>query len=538
MSALFSIRQEPSCKVADTRALQCMSSSGMPRPELSKRERKLRIAKAVYFCKINNLDPTTYRLRNLTGLSPATLKDYFTGTKKIVDLYINNKIPLAQVPYKLYIGPLETVFYYPPTFIFTKYELLNGSLGYRLNSLDAFVIQGKMLKTNSPSGTFTLLTAQLLKEYGLIHPLTSFNTAVNISASTIKLLWATTLQNGRVYHRNSALIYLDRYDKHNRIVHKSENKKCDGLFYRDSHTGSIATGSFKYHLSVRGETFMRDLVARYMDLVLGETKLYIKPVDLLVSKEDIGKLSTRDQVVLLSRCAGTKVGKLHIVNDIKDTQDSRVYGLMTMLTSRARTTLGYHQYDMTAALQSIVFDVLDAKAPYDATKRFPVHFRMLPDRKTFRQVIANETGKDTLWVKISLTKIDNGGSVDHRILSKSDTLMKYKDEAKLFADEFMKYVDKEIVKTAKRHTKPHNIENEYIKKLIGKKYHEDGRKIFGLFFFAWTQIERDIRELMKPHFKGYCHDVHDAIASKEIVDVELLNQEIADAGFKYVKIEL
>jgi hypothetical protein len=209
-----------------------------------------------------------------------------------------------------------------------------------------------------------------------------------------------------------------------------------------------------------------------------------------------------------------------------------------MLTSDARTLLGYHQYDITAALQSIAFDVLCAKAPYDVLKRFPLHFMMVNDRKSFREKIASETGTSVAWVKTALTKIDNGGSVHYKTIEKSETMMKYKDEFKPFVEEFMKYVDPEMVSIAKRHAKVYNVENEHISKYIGAKYDEDGRKVFGMFFFVWTQIEREIRELIKPFFKGYCHDVHDAIATKEVVDVNLLNQELESAGFKYVRVEM
>ncbi len=360
---------------------------------------------------MHQIEPTKRRLRALTGLKTAVIDDYFTGTEEIVKRYSNSLVPTLPTAYGG-IWRSHRGYFTPKSFEFTKYETINGSLGYRLLPLGNFIIQDPKLKSGSPSGSFVMIATQLLKELGLIHTLTGFNTAVNIAASTIKLLWATTLQDGRVYHDNSALRYLNRYDKHNRIVHKSENPKCDGLFYRDSHTGNVVTGSFKYHLSRRGDTFMRDLVQRYMELALGETKMDIKSEDMLVSPEEIKRLHTRDQVVLLSRCAGAREGKLHIVNDLKDTQDSRVYGLMVMLTSRARSILGYLQYDIAAALQSIVFDVLDAKAPYDAAMRFPAHFEMIIDRKAFRLKIADEVGRDIAWVKVSLTKIDNGGSVD------------------------------------------------------------------------------------------------------------------------------
>ncbi len=527
--------------ISTATALTCGSSSGVP--ALTMQEKRLRIAKAVYFCKLYGKEPTEYELKRLTGLGTVALRSPFVETKVIVNRYRNSTYPQLPTAYTVIWRRQNGVskFTYTPTsFEFTKYEVLNGLNGYRIDPLNSFVIPDRKLKINAPAGSMVMLTAQLLKEYGLLHKLTGFNKAVQVAASTIKLLWATTLQDGRVYHNSHALKTLLFNDVNLRIIHKSEEPKCDGLFYRKDRTGTVGTGSFRYVLSRRGVTFMKVLVQRFLDLSFGDTKIDISPQDLLVSREDIvnPQMHTRDQVVLLSRCAGYRDGKLHIVNDVTDKQDSRVYGLMTMLTTDARTILGYHQYDMAAALQSIVFDVLDAKAPYDAAKRFPLHFRMVSDRKSFRQQIADEIGKDISWVKVALTKIDNGGSVHYLTLRKSDTLMAYKDEFRLFVDEFMKYADPELIVTAKRHAKIYNVDNEFVKKLIGKKYDADGRKIFGFFFFVWTQIERDIRELMKPFFKSYCHDIHDAIGSKEVVGVGLINQELKDAGFKYVRVEL
>ncbi len=537
---------EPTIAVSTLIALTCNSSSEA-RPAIPIKERQLRVARAVFFCKQHYLEPSMSRISKLSRMESKAVRSPGVQVQEIIEHYFSGRIgvmhpPLA-TPYRALYAVGEhgciTNSYLsscPSYFNFSMYEIYNGLNGFPLDSYNDTVQVDSKLKSSSVSGVMTLIAAQLLKEYGLVHILTGWDRSVNIAASTIKLLWATTLQDGRVYHETPALKHLNKYDKNNVIVHKSMNSKCDGLFYRDNHTGNVVTGSYKYFLSRRGETFMRDLIARYLDLVLDNTKMDIKSEDFLVPKSAVKKLHTRDQVVLLSRCAGMSRGKFHIVNDITDRQDSRVYGLMTMLTTDARTILNWYQYDITAALQSIVFDTLNHKAP----KRFPQHFRLVSDRKAFRQEIVDELdGKqDTTWVKVALTKIDNGGSVDKRILSRSKTLMAYKKEARPFVDAFMRSVNPELVVIAKRHAKIYNVDNEFVKKLIGKKYDVDGRKIFGLFFFVWTQIERDIRELMKPFFKGYCHDVHDAIASKEVVDVDLINQELKDAGFKYVRVEL
>ena len=531
-------RTEPTIAGSTATYLTCNSSSEA-RPVITTKERQLRVARAVFFCKQHKLEPSISRLARLSNMKPKAVGQGGIGVQEIIEDYFGVMDPGMATPYRtLYAvakgGPITKPTKYPSYFNFSMYELHNGLLGFPLQSYNDVVQSDKELKSSTVSGVMALIASQLLKEYGLVHVLTSWSNSVSIATSTIKLLWATTLQDGRVYHENSALRYLNRHDKNNVIVHKSMNNKCDGLFYRDDATGTIVSGSFKYFLSKRGETFMRDLVDRYLSLVLDSTKIDIKSSDLLVSKSDIKKLHTRDQIVLLSRCAGMSKGKYNIVNDIKDTQDSRVYGLMTMLTSRARTILGYHQYDMASALQSIVFDVLGHKAP----KRFPQHFKMVSDRKAFRQQIADETGREVSWVKVALTKIDNGGGVDNRIIKKSKTLTSYKKESRPFVDAFMRAIPQELVVIAKRHAKIYDVDNKFIKKLIGTKFREDGRKIFGLFFFVWTQVEREIRELIKSHFKGYCHDVHDAIATKERADLDAINKTISDAGFKYIKVEI
>lgn len=516
----------------------------MARPALTARQKKLRISNAVYFCKLNNIEPTQNRLRKLVHMNNSTLVEL--DYKSIIDIYFkdNSLYNTLATPYtpichtqSVILTPISNdkpVKWYPYVYNYDTYQMINGMLGYPLGTVNKYVHVDNKYGVNTVSGVMCMLATQLLKEFKLIHISTGFNNAVHLAGSVIKLLWATTLKDGRIYHNHSALRYLNAYDKNNVIVHKSMNSKCDGLFYRDERTGTINTGSYKFKLSRHGETFIRTLVQRYLDICLGDTKLDIRPSDMVVSKENILKLHTRDQIILLSRCAGMVSGSYHIVNDIKDTQDSRVYGLMTMLTSRGRNILGYKQYDIAAALQSIVFDVLDARAPYDAKKLFPAHFELIVDRKIFRQKISKETGKDISWIKVALTKVDNGGKVSDSVINKSNLLEKYINESRLFVDEFLMYIDNHLIDVAKKHTKQYDTRYEYIAKDIGTKYYEDGRKIFGLFFFVWTQIEREIRNKIKENFNSYCHDVHDAIATKEEVSLEQINLSL---DYKYVKVE-
>ena len=143
-------------------------------------------------------------------------------------------------------------------------------------------------------------------------------------------------------------------------------------------------------------------------------------------------------------------------------------------------------------------------------------------------------------VKKRLTAIDNGGSVGKGYFDKSQSLKAYKEEAGGFAMAYLGAIPPDqFVKAQELTWVPKVLDEYWVKKdiLKGKRF-EDGRKKFGVFFHAWTQTEKYIRELMKLNFEGYCHDVHDAIATKEVVDVTLVNKMIRDAGFKYVKVEL
>jgi len=212
-----------------------------------------------------------------------------------------------------------------------------------------------------------------------------------------------------------------------------------------------------------------------------------------------------------------------------------------MLTSLSRGTLGLLQYDIAAALQSIVIELLEAKKGTEYVKlNYPAHYELVLNRKAFRAKISDETGKELKWVKKRLTSIDNGGSVANGYLDRSPSLTAYKNEAYSFAMDYLDSIPKEQLIRAQRLTwVPKNLDEYWVKNDIAKgKRFEDGRKKFGVFFHAWAQTERIIRELMKQHFKGYCHDVHDAVATKEVVDVGLINQELIDAGFRYVRVEV
>jgi len=63
----------------------------------------------------------------------------------------------------------------------------------------------------------------------------------------------------------------------------------------------------------------------------------------------------------------------------------------------------------------------------------------------------------------------------------------------------------------------------------------DGKKDTSIYFFIWTQWERQIRESMMSCFNNpsSCHQVHDAVYSKQIIDSVTIEEKVLEyTGFK------
>ncbi len=63
---------------------------------------------------------------------------------------------------------------------------------------------------------------------------------------------------------------------------------------------------------------------------------------------------------------------------------------------------------------------------------------------------------------------------------------------------------------------------------------KDGKKESSIFFFIWTQWKRQIRESMMLSFDDpkACHQVHDAVYSRQSIDPETIEAKVLDnTGF-------
>jgi len=75
---------------------------------------------------------------------------------------------------------------------------------------------------------------------------------------------------------------------------------------------------------------------------------------------------------------------------------------------------------------------------------------------------------------------------------------------------------------------------EWIKGKKEPEFVPDGKKESSIFFFIWTQWERQIRGSMMSFFNepSACHQVHDAVYSRQMIDPETIEGNVlTDTGF-------
>jgi len=244
-------------------------------------------------------------------------------------------------------------------------------------------------------------------------------------------------------------------------------------------------------------------------------EITLEPLYFIVSTEILKVIPLRDTMLLLSNCIGYTDGFM-VRPEITDIQYSRVYSIFTSIGSNTRKLLGYNNYDIGSAMQTISLQLVNTPLDY------PLHKKLVDDKIAFRTKVMLEMDKSMSEIKQELSKADNLDSVPKRYV-KYPLLLRYCQEAQKLRKEVIEAVDKIIYTRAYELAKP-----KYRKKWNKRKKEYEfiaiGKKESSVFFFIWTQYEREIRHAMMSCFSTpeACHEVHDAIYSKEDVSIELL----------------
>ncbi len=309
-------------------------------------------------------------------------------------------------------------------------------------------------------------------------------------------------------------------------LNEQDTKKLKSkLFDNSNHSYRVGSHYMRYKPTDLAERIFARVLELLNLLEFADNKVDPKPLDFKVPNENLKIIRLRDIMLLLGQCVGYNNGFI-IRPEITDYQYSRVYSVFTSISSDTRKVLGFYNYDIGAALQTICLQLVDDPSQY------PLHQELMHDKKAFRAQVQDEIGKDIKWVKKELSKVNNLDSMPKKY-NQYPLLKAYYQEALPLRAEIIDNAEQQILSRATK------FANNKLRKIWtkGKKepdFIEDGKKESSVFFFIWTQWERQIRESMMSCFDdpNACHQVHDAVYSRQIIDPGTIEAKVlSDTGF-------
>ena len=246
----------------------------------------------------------------------------------------------------------------------------------------------------------------------------------------------------------------------------------------------------------------------------------LKALDIAVDIDYLSSVKLRDSMIILADCIGYDSNFI-IRPVITDEKESRVESYMTQISKDSRLKLDLIEYDISTAQQTIMMSFVK-----DISK-YPLHQRLISDKVSFREEVMKLKHCDYERAKEIITTLSNLETWG-KGRKKIPLLFEFWKEACMLRTEFLNNIPDQMMRTARKYTK-------YVRRPVfdsdGKviRYEDTTKKKkSGIVFFAWTQVEREIRLLMMSCFKNPVHQVHDAVWSKEIIDKRLIEQRILE----------
>lgn len=362
-----------------------------------------------------------------------------------------------------------------------------------------------------------ILTAMALKDHRYIDNRFAINKQTTYGERVFELYNIIIQGSGRVLAKN----------KHMRWFNEQDTKQLKAKLFYTSNCSYQSNGySMEYTPTKAADTLFSTVFDYFKTIEFATNDINLEDLDFIVTIDVLQNIKLQDSIILLKHCIGYNNG-LIIRPKLTDTQNSRIYSLFTSISSNTRKQLGYINYDIGAALQTITLQLV--KDP----NIYPLHQELMRDKHTFRDKVMKETAKDIKWVKKELSKIDNLNDLPKKY-TQYPTLTQYYQEAVVLRKEVISNCDKNKLEVAT------SLAKHQWNKVWSKEKHEfiftksSEFKESSLFFFIWTQYERIIREAMVKTFSNpkYCHQVHDAVYSKEKIYNKIIEQKVLDeTGF-------
>ncbi len=464
----------------------------------------------------NNIEPSERNMAKAYGLSRTTYK------RKIESNFI--KIPgfnsILAKHGENGVGPLiggHTLVYVSQRWSNLNNVLINYlcimGLPFTgiLNSKDPSMI----LETTDIESALSISLYHSLRKHKHFHTNLSFGNGLAYSTRVNNLFKRMAMSGYRVHSSNQDLRYLQQKDKSYSFAKLFERK------------GSYVVGikSSKTWFTEYSDTvIIPDAMDFFYGLKFKEPA--ITPYDVLLTRTDLEAITNkRDLYVLMSNVKGMKDGSYVVDGTVMDKQFSRVYGFATSISPDTRTDLGRINYDMDSGLQSIVFNFININ-------KYPLHRKLVLDKKTFRAELMESLDVDYDKIKQLLSAADNGQRKKNYI-GMSEQFESYVGESEEMVDEFLevfKNVNPKMYERAVDLAKP-IFRKKWNKK--DTKYDHIPTKVkdkYSVFFFCWTQVEREIRNVMVSMFQDMKQvwQVHDAVYSIERVSIKEMQDRIQD----------
>ena len=191
--------------------------------------------------------------------------------------------------------------------------------------------------------------------------------------------------------------------------------------------------------------------------------------------------------------------------------------------------MGFTNYDIGSALQTICLRRVED--PF----KYPLHQELMDDKKAFRGKVQVETGKDYKWVKEELSKINNERDTMPKRYEKSEVLKTYYHEAMMLRKEILSSVERQTYWRAWKFARPQWEKTSWNFVKSDFDWITYDKKKSSVFFFVWTQWERQIRKSMMSCFNepSACQQVHDAVYSRQVIEPNIIEKKVLqDTGFK------
>ncbi|MDR1124681.1 MAG: hypothetical protein LBM64_01260 [Deltaproteobacteria bacterium] len=220
-----------------------------------------------------------------------------------------------------------------------------------------------------------------------------------------------------------------------------------------------------------------------------------------------------------------------------DEYNGRTYNIFCSLRSYERSQLGYIGYDMSAALQSISLQLINA-----TSNEYPMMWNYAHDpdfKNKIRTEIANDLNIPRDDVKARLTAFAHGSMKGIRQHKHYEVFQAESDRLRREVLKYVKENDPKVLKRAEEQSKTRKDLPEEIDWLDteSKETSKDMRSKASIFFFVWTWYERKIRQAMIDALgnneASEAIEVLDAVYSKRDIDTKIVEKEIYDqTGFR------